>query len=335
MGVAIGAREVFNNSDINNPDIDGGTVDGATIATSNITVGAGKTLDVSAGTVTLANDQISGDKVEGGTIAATTITTLTSTTINMADAGKIIHDIAPASDHTCSGPSAFTATAGENLVYGDVCYLKSDGKYWKIDADAIATMPAQVMATATIAADATGTFLEDGWARDDSWSWTIGGLVYGSTTGGGLTQTAPSGEFDVIQVVGVAITATVIKFKPSWIMVEVGLDLVDVGTATPTTITMAELSSQPKNFLADHSSDQTFNLAAPSAADAGKEFRLIKDGTGAGHVILQLPTGVSCDGGTAAGTVTLEASARGAVHFLIVSATQIEIVAAKGTYTIS
>ena len=43
-------------------------------------MGSGKTLDVSGGTLTLANNQISGDKVEGGTIAATTITTLTSTT---------------------------------------------------------------------------------------------------------------------------------------------------------------------------------------------------------------------------------------------------------------
>lgn len=80
MPVQKNGREIFNDSDINNPDIDGGTIDGATIATSNITVGAGKTLDVSAGTLTLANDQISGDKVEGGTIAAITITALTTTT---------------------------------------------------------------------------------------------------------------------------------------------------------------------------------------------------------------------------------------------------------------
>ena len=41
------------------------------------TIGGSGTLDVSAGTLTLANNQISGDKVEGGTIAAITITTLT------------------------------------------------------------------------------------------------------------------------------------------------------------------------------------------------------------------------------------------------------------------
>jgi len=59
-----------------NVNIDSGSIDGATIATSDITVGTGKTLDVSGGTLTLANDQISGDKVSGGTIGTTTITAL-------------------------------------------------------------------------------------------------------------------------------------------------------------------------------------------------------------------------------------------------------------------
>jgi hypothetical protein len=65
--------------DISKVDIDGGTIDGVTIATSDITVGAGKTLDVSAGTLTLANDQISGDAINGGTATPTTVT---STTVN-------------------------------------------------------------------------------------------------------------------------------------------------------------------------------------------------------------------------------------------------------------
>ena len=46
-------------------DINGGTIDNTTIDTSDITVGSGKTLDLSAGTLTLANDQISGDKRKG------------------------------------------------------------------------------------------------------------------------------------------------------------------------------------------------------------------------------------------------------------------------------
>ena len=61
-------------------DINGGTIDD-----TDITVGSGKTLDVSDGTLTLKDDQISGDKIEGGTINATTINTLTSTTIQTTD----------------------------------------------------------------------------------------------------------------------------------------------------------------------------------------------------------------------------------------------------------
>ena len=43
-----------------------------------LNVGAGKTLNVSAGTLTLADNKISGDKVEGGTINAITINTLSA-----------------------------------------------------------------------------------------------------------------------------------------------------------------------------------------------------------------------------------------------------------------
>ena len=70
-------RNLYIDGVANIDSISGGTIDGSTIATSDITVGVGKTLDVSAGTLTLADNQISGDKVEGGTINATTINTLT------------------------------------------------------------------------------------------------------------------------------------------------------------------------------------------------------------------------------------------------------------------
>jgi len=44
-------------------DINAGTIDGVTMATSDITVGAGKTLNVSAGTLTLASDQVAAVSV--------------------------------------------------------------------------------------------------------------------------------------------------------------------------------------------------------------------------------------------------------------------------------
>ena len=126
---------------------------------------------------------------------------------------------APASDHTANG-IIIALTAGENVVFGDACYIKSDGKMWKADADAIATGGAVALAIATIAADASGDFLLQGIARDDTWAWTVGGLIFLSTTPGPPTQTAPSGTDDVIQVVGVATHADRMLWMPQLTQVE-------------------------------------------------------------------------------------------------------------------
>jgi len=56
--------------------------------TGGLTAEAGDTVDVSAATLTLANNQISGDSVEGGTIAGITITSLTATSADV-DGGTI------------------------------------------------------------------------------------------------------------------------------------------------------------------------------------------------------------------------------------------------------
>ena len=50
-------NKTLTSPDINTPDIDGGTIDGATIATSDVTVGSSKTLDVSDGTLTTSAAQ--------------------------------------------------------------------------------------------------------------------------------------------------------------------------------------------------------------------------------------------------------------------------------------
>jgi hypothetical protein len=126
---------------------------------------------------------------------------------------------APAADHTATGIKC-NFTAGENLVFSDVCYVKSDGKLWKADADAIATSSVIAMALATINADASGSFLILGIARDDTWAWTVGGLIYLSTTGGAMTQTAPSGTDDVIQILGVATHADRMFFNPNLVQIE-------------------------------------------------------------------------------------------------------------------
>lgn len=129
----------------------------------------------------------------------------------------------PGSDHSATGIKV-ALTAGANVSFGDVCYIKSDSKMGLVDADAIATAGALFMcADASIANNASGNWLMIGVARDDTWNWTVGGLIYISTTGttgDTLTQTAPSGTDDVVQIVGVALTADIMLFFPQLVMVE-------------------------------------------------------------------------------------------------------------------
>lgn len=115
-----------------------------------------------------------------------------------------------------------TATAGTNLAFPQACYIGSDGLLELSDADAAASMPVWALALASISEDADGKVLLFGFVRDDDWSFTPGGLLYADTeTAGNLTQVAPSGSGDQVQVVGVAVTGTIIFFNPSPVLVEI------------------------------------------------------------------------------------------------------------------
>jgi hypothetical protein len=128
----------------------------------------------------------------------------------------------PTNDHEASGIK-IELTAHEAVVFGDVGFINADGEVQLVDADDIDTSSALVMAIESISADAAGLFLLYGIARDDSWAWTVGGLIFISTTGTStntLTQTRPSGADDVIQVVGVAMHADRMFFNPQLTQVE-------------------------------------------------------------------------------------------------------------------
>uniref|UniRef100_A0A6M3KHM8 Putative tail protein n=1 Tax=viral metagenome TaxID=1070528 RepID=A0A6M3KHM8_9ZZZZ len=129
---------------------------------------------------------------------------------------QVFLDPTPDADHQASGIIS-VATVGENVAFGECLYLKTDGKYWRTDADAAATTIGKLaVALATILANAAGPVLEKGYIRDDTWNWaTVGGAVYLSTTGGEFTQTAPSGAGDVVRIVGYAAIADVIYFDPA------------------------------------------------------------------------------------------------------------------------
>jgi hypothetical protein len=155
-----------------------------------------------------------------------TVTTGGVSAIQVSSAGVVtMTDFSPSyadtltSDHAYRGIT-MTGRAGETLAIGDVCYLKSDKKWWLADADSAATMPGMAISTGTISANATGTFLARGRIRDDSWNLTVGGIVYPSTTKRTLTQTPPSGSGDQTQAIGIASTTKELIFTPYPILVE-------------------------------------------------------------------------------------------------------------------
>ena len=109
-----------------------------------------------------------------------------------------------------------TGTVGENVVFGDVLYLKfSDGKWWKAKADAYATTPGVRMAMASISANASGVLLIEGNVRYDSWSFAANKVYLSAATAGSATTTQPSTTGNQIQVLGIAKTSTTMYFKPS------------------------------------------------------------------------------------------------------------------------
>lgn len=109
-----------------------------------------------------------------------------------------------------------TGTVGEAVSFGDVLYMKfSDGKWWKAKADAYATTPAQRMAVASISANASGTMLIEGNARNDAWSLATNKVYLSAATAGAITTTQPSTTGNQIQSLGTGKTSTIIHFKPS------------------------------------------------------------------------------------------------------------------------
>ena len=80
----------------------------------------------------------------------------------------------------------------------------------------------------TVEADAEGNYLLIGFVNNHEWAWTVGGEVYLSltgTSGNSLTQTSPFDldpivEDRVVQLLGIAKSATSIYFNPQLVQVE-------------------------------------------------------------------------------------------------------------------
>jgi hypothetical protein len=140
---------------------------------------------------------------------------------NVSETGSVEYTDSTLADVSYCG-TVVNKTAGENLVFGEICYIKSDGKLWKANATSDVAMPALFMAVATIAADAVGKFLRKGYVKDANFATlTIGSFVYvtsGST--GDFTQTAPTDTGANVQIIGIATATDAIEFEPNITLIE-------------------------------------------------------------------------------------------------------------------
>ena len=127
----------------------------------------------------------------------------------------------PSTDHTATGLTAQMLAGGAIAAFQTVCIHTTTGEVVISDSNAIGTMPVIGIAPAAISDTATGTILLQGFIRDDTFNWTIGGIIYASETAGAMTQTAPTTSGAFVQALGVALSADVVYFNPALTLVEV------------------------------------------------------------------------------------------------------------------
>ena len=114
--------------------------------------------------------------------------------------------------------------AGEDLQFGDLLFLETDGDYMLSDANSTATMYVVGMAAQDIANTGWGLILIDGFARCDSWSgFTVGSAnpLYAGWQGGDITQSVLTCPGDQVQRVGHPLASKIIRFDPDSTVVEI------------------------------------------------------------------------------------------------------------------
>jgi len=118
----------------------------------------------------------------------------------------------PSSDLTGSGTKTTMTVDVNSVGFGAALHIDTDGNLIEADASSDAATPCQALALET----GTGnkSVLLTGFIKNNTWSLTAGSRVYLSTTSGTFSHTAPSGSGEQVQVLGYAVSSTVLFFNP-------------------------------------------------------------------------------------------------------------------------
>jgi len=162
------------------------------------------TADINAGTV-------------DATIGGTTPASGSFTEVVLSADGKLEFNPTPSATDKATGIIVSMTVDVNTVGIGGLLHLDTDSHWVDADMNATTSMPCMGIALGT-----TGTVdvLLNGIITDTAWTWTVGGIMYVNTAGT-MTQTAPAGNGDQVQVVGIALTATTVYFNPSGVLVEV------------------------------------------------------------------------------------------------------------------
>ena len=109
-----------------------------------------------------------------------------------------------------------------SMTIGTIYHYKSDGTWEAADADAVATSDGLLAVALGAASDTNGMLLR-GMVTLDHDPGAVGDVLYLSTTAGDATATAPSGNTDIVRVIGYCLHASngQIWFNPDNTFVEV------------------------------------------------------------------------------------------------------------------
>lgn len=164
-------------------------------------------------------DNIGATKLTGGT--AETVQGILEE-LDAKGASELNAEI-PSADTSVTGTTTELTNGAANLAFGDVCYIDASFNTVFANATAVATSFGLVMAAENITASEEGKYLLYGVARNDAWNWSAGPIYLSATgtTGNTLTQTAPSGTGNIVQIIGYALSADAIFFNPQLVQVEV------------------------------------------------------------------------------------------------------------------
>ena len=316
-----------NSQAITNVNIDSGNIDGATIATSDITVGSGKTLDVSAGTLTLADNQISGDKVEGGTIASITITSadinggsIDGTNIGANSAGTgAFTTLTASTSFSATGASTFTrsgsAYSSANLSeIGGANFVK-----FKPDSTVDEFLYINSLTTGAVALSVANSASD---ASNDLVFQPFGGKL-------GIGLNNPE---DLLHIKGntAAVSDTQLVLEGKFEGYGAGINFTSRTSDGGTNVSMAKITADAENSFNTTTNTQDAGLRFFTTADGSSEERMRIDSSGRVGIANDTPSDFDADGddlviGNSTGnrglTVRSSASGFGSMYFAMGTST--------------